>query len=178
MQAVAAQYASCLQLSVRIRNSIALCGSCIGPSWVRTQGDVVEGIRQAIRCKDDIAVWPPYEPESLSKCWPLWPAGECGADKVTQNQGLERPQLLPDCFARSAALLEQVLQGRCTPRLEDIEGLVHPCVCALVSVAPATADAVCKAAQQATHLLHDGRRCYLGSIFEHKQPETRRLGAY
>ena len=116
-------------------------------------------IRQTITCEYYIAIGPPYKPERLSECWPLGPAGECRADKVAQHQGLERPQLLPDCFTRSAAFFEEVLQSGCTSRLKYIEGLVHPRICALIPIASATADAVCKAAQQATHLLHDRRKC-------------------
>lgn len=143
---------------------------------VHTQGDVVEGIRQAIRGKDDIAVRPPYKPESLSESWPLWPAREGWADEVAQNQGLEGSQLLPNCLTCSAAFFEQIFQGRCAPRLEDVEGLVHPCICALIPVSSATADAVCKAAQQATHFLHDGRHYYLSFMIFSADGRTRRLG--
>ena len=143
---------------------------------VHTQGDVVEGIRQAIRGKDDIAVRPPYKPECLSESWPLWPAREGWADEVAQNQWLEGSQLLPNCLTRSAAFFEEIFQGRCAPRLEDVEGLVHPCICALVPVSSATADAVRKAAQQATHFLHNGRHCYLSFIIFYVDGRTRRLG--
>ena len=104
----------------------------------------------AFRGKNDIAVRPPYKPESLSESWPLWPAREGWADEVAKHQGLEGSQLLPNCLTRSAAFFQQIFQGRCAPRLENVEGLVHPCICALVPISSATADAVCATFEHCT----------------------------